>query len=194
MTSATSNDLVTFTPDTKAAFLQYLLEHPNSRRISQSDKEKIVGWLTNPHQRPSSQKEFSRRNYVRKTFIWDENTQNLLEIAKTGAENARLVVTEDMIPDVVENVHKENGHSGWDYTWKAVSTSYYGILRSDLIFLLKECQVCAQNPSKRPKGSQAVPKNAQPVDQQILDFGETNTEEHDISEWETLESEELSGP
>ena len=100
--------------------------------------------------------------------LWDENTQDLLAIAKPGEEKARLVVTEDMIPDIVENVHKENGHSGWDSTWKAVSASYYGILRSDLIFLLKQCQVCARNPSKRPKGSQALAQNAQPAEQQNL--------------------------
>jgi hypothetical protein len=32
-----------------------------------------------------------------------------------------------------------------------VSSAYYGILRSDVIFLLKRWRVCARNPSKRAK-------------------------------------------
>lgn len=129
MNSCTSQDIATFTQTTKASFLQYLSEKPSNRRVSQNDREKIIEWLTNPVNRPSSQTEFSRRNYVRKSFIWDEGSQNLLAKAHTiGGEN-RVVVTEDMIADTVEFVHESKGHSGWDATWKAISTSYYGILR-----------------------------------------------------------------
>lgn len=170
MTSAPLNDLVAFTPSTRVAFLQYLHDNPNNRRVSQIDKEDLIKWLTNSHERPSSQKEFSRRNYVQKTFAWDEKTENLLAVAKTDEDKDRTVVTEDMIADVVEFVHKNNGHAGWDATWKDVSSSHYGILRSDVIFLLKRCQICAQNPSKRPKGSAASMLNFEPVNYNVGNF------------------------
>jgi len=153
MYSGFSNHLVTITQDTKTAFLQYLRENPNSRRVSSTDKENLILWLIDPDKRPSSQKESSRRHYIRKTFTWNEEAQVLLAIKKRDEEKYREVVTEDMIADVVGSVHENNGHAGWDATWKDVSSSYYGILRADVIFLLKRCQICAENPRKRPKNS-----------------------------------------
>ena len=137
----------------KAAFPHYLRENPSNHRISQAERANLIDWLTNPHRRPSSQPEFSRRNYARKTFSYDEENDDLFAVAKKDEEKNRRVVTEDMIVDIVETVHQDNGHAGWDATWKDVSKSYYGILRSDVIFLLKQCRTCAANPRKRPKGS-----------------------------------------
>lgn len=181
MTSTSSTDLASLTPDTRAAFVQYLRDNPNDRRVSQADQEILIEWLTNPHKRPSTQKEFSRRNYVRKTFVWNEKTGRLFVAAKTGGDKDRTVVTEDMIATVVEFVHEGNGHAGWDATWKDVSNKYYGILRTDVIFLLKRCQVCASNPSKRPKGSAATMSGSQPVDQEAVDFIGTSGLQYNIS-------------
>ena len=191
--STSSNDLAVLSSSTRAAFQQYLRDNPNNRRVSQTDKEILIDWLTNPHKRPSSQKEFSRRNYVWKTFAWNENTRNLFAAAKTDGEKDRTVVTEDRIADVVEFVHKDNDHAGWDATWKDVSTSYYGILRSDVIFLLKQCQICASNPCKRPKGSAAMMLSSQPVDHEVLDILSTGDMEYDISGWDVPENEEHPG-
>jgi hypothetical protein len=184
MTSDSPDDSVTFTPDTRVAFLEHLRENPNNRRVSQSQKEILIEWLTNPHKRPSSQEEFSRRNYVRKTFTWDEESQTLLAVAKEDEGKNRTVITTDMIADVVETVHKESGdqgHAGWDATWKEVSTSYYGILRIDVIFLVKQCQVCAENPRKRPKGSAATMLPFQQADYEFIDFLDTGDEQYDES-------------
>jgi hypothetical protein len=181
MTSASSNDFVIFTLGTRVAFSHHLCENPNNRRVSQSDKEMLIEWLTNPDRRPQSQEEFSRRNYVRKTFIWDEKSQNLLAIAKKDGDKNRIVITTDTIADIVEMVHKDNGHAGWDKTWKDVSTSYYGILRSDVIFLLKQCQNqnCTQNPSKRPKGSTARMVESEQTDYEFSDFLNTDNVQYD---------------
>lgn len=140
MTSTPSNDAAIFTLDTRVSFVQHLHENPNNRRVSQSDKDILIEWLTNPHKRPSSQEEFSRRNYVRKTFAWDEKSQILLAAAKKDGGENRIVITTNMIADVVETVRSnsgDGGHAGWDWTWKDVSNSYYGILRSDVIYLVK---------------------------------------------------------
>ena len=150
-----SDECVAFTPRIKMAFLEHLRDKPNNRRVSRSDKENLINLLTNASYRPSSQKEFSRRNYVRKTFIWNERIQDLFATAKTDTEKDRLVITEDMIADIVDIVHDNNNHGGWDATWKDVSASYYGILWSDVIFLLKQCRVCASDASKRPKAKES---------------------------------------
>ncbi|TGO07452.1 hypothetical protein BTUL_0275g00140 [Botrytis tulipae] len=170
MNSASLNNFAAFNRVTREVFSQHLHENPHNRRVSQNDEDILIEWLTNPHKRPVSQEEFSRRNYVRKTFAWDEENQTLLAVAKKDEGRGRTVITTGMIADVVETVHINNGHAGWDATWKDVSTSYYGILRSDVIFLLKQCQVCAQNPSKRPKGSPTTILQPQHTDHESLNF------------------------
>ena len=193
MMSTSSNNPVTFTPSTKADFLRYVHENPTNRRITQTERDSLIEWLTNPHKRPSSQKEFSRRNYIWKTFTWDEKTQTLFAVTKPDEEKDRKVVTEDTIADVVECVHEGNKHGGWDATWKDISSSYYGILRSDVIHLLKQCQTCALNPSKRPKGSAATMRSSQPIDHEFLDFLNTGGVQYDISAWDAQENGEHSG-
>ncbi|KAK1140902.1 hypothetical protein N8T08_009775 [Aspergillus melleus] len=98
--------------------------------------------------------------------------------AKAGAGDGaeRVVITEDSIPAVVEAAHEHNGHAGWDGTWRDISTSYYGILRSDVIFLLRRCQICAHNPSKRPKSSIAMPADSKAASADSFDFA-------DFAEW-----------
>ncbi|OJI96720.1 hypothetical protein ASPVEDRAFT_36125 [Aspergillus versicolor CBS 583.65] len=165
-----SQQPVISSPNTLASFMQHLHEHPSSRRITPTEKECLIQWLTNPEKRPSSQREFSRRNYARKTFIWDNDTQELLAINKTQEGQGRIVIAEDRIADTVEAVHSCNGHAGWDTTWKDVSTSYYGILRSDVIYLLRRCQICRHNPAKRPKNPLRAVDNPHPVDMNGFDL------------------------
>ncbi|KAF4627726.1 hypothetical protein G7Y89_g10421 [Cudoniella acicularis] len=179
-TSSFSNEVDIFTVDTRTAFSQHLLENPNNRRVSQSEKAVIIEWLTNRNKRPSSQEEFSRRNYIQKTFSWDENSQTLLAVAKQAGGQERTVITTDLIADVVGILHKENGHAGWDPTWKDVRNSYYGILRADVIFLLKRCP-CAQKPTKRPKGATARELQCQQTDHEVIDFTNTGDGQSDIS-------------
>ena len=110
--SASSNNGVIFSSNTRTAFLKYVGENPSNRRVSQADKEIMIEWITNTSKRPLSQQEFSRRNYVQKAFTLNESTQCLLAIGKTNEDKSRLVVTQDMIADVVESAHEENGHLG----------------------------------------------------------------------------------
>lgn len=152
MAGASSRIARPFDEDTRFAFSNYLHEHPNNRRVSLAEQAQIIEWLIHASSRPASQREFSRRNYVRKTFAWNEDMQQLLAVGRNEGEQ-RIVVTEDSIADIVEAVHVHNNHLGWDATWKDVSTAYYGILRSDIIFLLKRCLVCADDPLKRAKHS-----------------------------------------
>lgn len=168
--SSLSRPHVTFSIETKGIFLEYIRHSPNNRRVSPGERDNIIQWLTNPHKRPISQSEFSRRNYVRKTFVWEDGSQHLLAAPKMNGTQKRIVVTEDMIADVVEYVHENNGHAGWDYTWRDVSISYYGILRSDVIHLLKQCQICAHDPSKRPKDFITATADTESTDNELIDF------------------------
>ncbi len=139
-----------FDSETPQAFTAYLSEHPNVRRVTDSDWYDILGWLTNPLRQPRDQSEHSRRHYVRKTFYWDG--QSLYSVGPSR-EQPRPVIVEGRILEYVQYEHHKIGHLGWDATWRVISESYYGILRADVIFLLKRCLVCATNPAKRPKGS-----------------------------------------
>ena len=141
-----------FDDESKAAFLNFLREHPNNRRVSSAERDLIIEWVAGSIRRPTSQQEFSRRNYVKRTFAWDDESQILLAVGKNYDEH-RVVVILESIADVVEAIHIRNDHLGWDATWRDVSSAYYGILRSDVIFLLKRCYVCAHDPSKRAKNS-----------------------------------------
>ncbi|KAJ2890600.1 hypothetical protein MKZ38_001614 [Zalerion maritima] len=155
MSSVNTHSHVTFTQSTKASFDEHIKDQPNNHRISSTEKENILSWLGNSRH-PASQKEFNRRNYVQKTFSWDESTQTLVAATKSNKVKNRIVVTEDMILQTVEQVHVESHHAGWDATWKILRAAYYGILRSDMIYLLKRCEVCSRNPTRRPKCSPAT--------------------------------------
>ena len=150
MTGASTTISRAFDHNAKAAFAKYVSDHPNNRRVSPAERIQIIEWLAGAAGKPTSQKEFSRRNYVKRTFAWDEKGQNLVAPGKNDSGH-RVVVTSEAIADVVEGVHVQNNHLGWDATWRDVSSTYYGILRADVIFLLKRCHVCSQNPAKRAK-------------------------------------------
>lgn len=160
-----------FDDESKTAFLGFLHEHPNQRRVSSAERALIIEWLAGGTRRPTCQREFSRRNYVKRTFAWDEESQNLLAIGKDNNEH-RVVITLESIADVVEAMHIQNNHLGWDTTWKDVSSAYYGILRSDVIFLLKRCLVCAHDPSKRPKNPRNEESPEEKVGQDMLEEAE----------------------
>lgn len=140
-----------FSPSVRVEFLQYIHENPNNRRVSQTERKLLIEYITSTESHPASQQESSRRHYVRKSFIWDAERGSLRTVPKVAQTKDREVVMIDNIVDVVEAVHKSNGHAGWDATWRAVSNLFYGILRADVIFLLKRCPVCARDPRKRPK-------------------------------------------
>ncbi|PTB63149.1 hypothetical protein BBK36DRAFT_1183018 [Trichoderma citrinoviride] len=141
-------------PRIQEEFRQYLESTPNKKHISKEEKLKLVAWLVDPNAKPTCQKDYSRRNYAQKTYRWDESRQELWAMAKKDKGGDRIVITVDEILDVVERVHTAN-HGGWDATWDRVSRKYCGIVRSDIIFLVKRCGLCQSDPRKRAKGGQA---------------------------------------
>jgi len=190
MMGATSNSTVIFSSKTRTVLLKHVRDNPSNRRVSKADMEIMIEWLTDSSKRPLSQQEFSRRNYVQKAFALGEDTRSLLAMGKNNEEKRRIVVTDDVIADMVESAHEQNGHLGWDATWRDISTSYYGILRSDVIFLLKQCQVCAQDPSKRPKSSANLESSSQSFDPAILQPLHTRDVQYENNVWQLSDDEE----
>ncbi|CAI7636172.1 unnamed protein product [Penicillium palitans] len=183
MNGQSSQAGVSFYPHTKEAFLQYLRDKPSSRRVSRNERESLLEWLMNPSKRPTSQTEFSRRNYVQKTFTWDTESQKLLAKPKSTG-GYRVVIVEENIADTVEWVHESNGHAGWDSTWRSINTSYYGILRSD---------ICAHIPCKKPKKSRASSADTSSVlETRSIPDSEDVVEPEDVS-WESWTLEDLPG-
>ncbi|KAJ2990389.1 hypothetical protein NUW58_g2976 [Xylaria curta] len=174
-----TSNVNSFGVDVGSEFSQHLQASPSNRRLAPEDKVDLIAWLIDPTTHPTSQKAFSRRNYVRKTFRWDAARNELLAIPKKNGEQERVVVTYDLIMDTVWSVHTRNGHSGWDTTWKDVSSSYYGILRTDVIFLLQRCDVCACDPRKRPKGSGALQIQTESRDDPVPALSDPGDSIHD---------------
>ncbi|KAL6862245.1 hypothetical protein J3F83DRAFT_767398 [Trichoderma novae-zelandiae] len=141
-------------PRVREEFREYINSTPNKKHISREEKEKLVAWLNDPNAKPTCQKDYSRRNYAQKTYRWDESRHQLWAMAKNGKGKDRMVITVDEILQVVEQIHMID-HAGWDATWDRVNRDFCGIVRSDIIFLVKRCGLCQSDPRKRAKGGQA---------------------------------------
>ena len=138
-----------------AEFAQHLADNPNNRRVTPSQYTDILSWLNYENRHPIGSAEHSRRNYVQRTFAWDAQQQQLYSIGTSGQEMRQVILT-DHIAECVDHIHHNIGHRGWDATWRTVSQVSYGIMRQDVIFLLRRCLVCATNPAKQPKGSRTA--------------------------------------
>lgn len=57
--------------DTQLSFSLHLRSTPSSHRVTHAEMDRMVQWLTASHPNPTSQKESSRRHYVRNNFEWD---------------------------------------------------------------------------------------------------------------------------
>ncbi|KAL6898586.1 hypothetical protein GGI43DRAFT_81158 [Trichoderma evansii] len=169
-------------PEVQEEFRNYLQENTNKKHISTERKHNLIQWLADSTLKPQTQRDYSLRNYASKTYRWDKDRHILWGIGKSeksekGGKSAkskkgvksgksgkgskggkcqdRVVVTEDEILDVVEKIHMSNDHGGWDATWDEVSSKYCGIVRSDVIFLLKRCYICQLNPRKHSRRNEA---------------------------------------
>ncbi|UKZ95816.1 uncharacterized protein TrAFT101_010631 [Trichoderma asperellum] len=167
-------------PEVQQDFRNYLQKKKIKKHISTERKHNLIRWLTDNDAKPQSQKDYSLRNYASKTYKWDGDKRILWGIGKSenggksgktkktkkgwkgskgskgGKCQDRVVVTEDEILDVVEKIHMSNDHGGWDATWDEVSSKYCGIVRSDVIFLLKRCYICQLNPRKHSRRNAAL--------------------------------------
>jgi hypothetical protein len=159
-----ADQIIAFSYEDRAAFDGYLLANPNTRRVTLTRKDVWLQWLTSIDGKSLTQAEHNQRHYVRKTFMLDAEGRMISTRPREDAESPRLVVTTDMIADVIETVHVESGHRGWDATWKDVNSAYYGILREDVIFLLRRCHTCLRDPRKKPKTGNHVEEKATRTD------------------------------
>lgn len=193
-------------PEVQREFRDYLDENANKKHITAERKHSLIRWLSDNDAKPQDQRDYSLRNYAFKTYRWDGDRHILWGIGKPESEKPakngkgkkawrsgksgkgskkcqdRMVVTEDEILNVVEQIHMSNDHGGWDATWDEVSSKYCGIVRSDVIFLLKRCYICTIKPRKQSRrnatpdeapastSSRPGPSSEQVIPQQSLQF------------------------
>ncbi|KAL4918663.1 hypothetical protein BDW62DRAFT_60655 [Aspergillus aurantiobrunneus] len=144
-----------FTEAAKELFIQHLKDHPSCRRLSSAEKKDVIEWLTDPDRKPSSQREYSRRSYVRHKFIWDGKERCLWAKKVNNNGKNRIVVAQEDIAEVVQTEHRRNHQAGLKEIWKNISTSYHGILQSDVKYLLPKCRVCRGDPPELPKNPES---------------------------------------
>lgn len=149
----------------RTQFAEHIDATQTKRRITVDSFNWLIELLADPPPRKRSQKDYSRRSYVLKTFEYRETEGILVAKRREGESQDRPVVIVDDIMRVVEEEHLRLGHAGWDATWKGVSSRYCGILRIDVIFLLKRCPACLKNPRKQSRGqrSSQSPATAPPA-------------------------------
>ena len=85
----------------------------------------------------------------------------------------RLVIMESSILDIIQEEHCRVGHSGVHGTWAGISKSFYGIIRTEVMWLLKRCQVCirqAQNRSRGPLVPIVSTKLFERIQVDLIDF------------------------
>lgn len=193
-------------PEVQREFRDYLEENANKKHITAERKHSLIRWLSDSDAKPQEQRDYSLRNYAFKTYRWDGDRHILWSIGKPESEKPakngkakkawrswksgkgskkcqdRMVVTEDEILNVVEQIHMSNDHGGWDATWDEVSSKYSGIVRSDVIFLLKRCYICTIKPRKQSRrnatpdeapastSSRSGPSSEQEIPQQPLQY------------------------
>jgi hypothetical protein len=147
-----------FSVETRAAFLKHIESTSQQRnaRISPTEKQEIIDWLTHSGRKPSCRNEMNRRTWIRRNFTWDDEKKRLLYGA---GKKKRKVISTNEIVSVVERTHKKTKHGGVTPTWIPIRKKYHGVLQVDIGFLLKRCEVCAHLPAKRAKG--ATQRNAQ---------------------------------
>ena len=80
---------------------------------------------------------------------------------------------ESPIFDIIQEEHSRIGHGGIHLTWAAIGAGYYGIIRTEIIWLLKRCQICirrASNLSRKPLVPIVTTKLFERIQVDLIDF------------------------
>ena len=84
---------------------------------------------------------------MKANFKTDELGLAIYALATKKHPMERLVIMESSILDVIQEEHSRIGHAGVHATWAAVSKGFYGIIQSEVMWLLKRCQICIRRAS-----------------------------------------------
>ena len=141
-----------FNEATRTAFAAYLEVNEHRYQITDSTYEQYITYLTNALYEPSSRADQAKRAFVKTSFQMDEGGYALQACATERHKQARLVIMQSSIFDIIQEEHCRIGHAGVHPTWAAVSQGYYGIIRTEIIWLLKRCQICIRRARNRSRG------------------------------------------
>ena len=152
MTSTSNRPLEPFSSDARDGFTVYLIENKSKPRLTVTNKEDIISWLTDASRHPKDNKEANNRKQAKETFRWDSEKRILYTLPTEKHPQEREIVVESRIYEIIAYKHDLTGHAGMDATWSAIERHYYGIVRNEVRELVKKCQVCARKASNRSRG------------------------------------------
>ena len=87
-----------------------------------------------------------------RTFRYDADHDTLWALACTDHLSERVVVVKEDIFRVIEQEHLLEKHASQNMTWKAIKNTYYGISRDEVIFVVKQCEICHKKAANQSRG------------------------------------------
>ena len=133
-----------FTNEAHIAFHEFLHEEdPHRFRFDDTKYDKYKAWILE-HQSGVQPRRLNRktqkvRQRVIKKFYLNED-QRLCCLDSNGRE---LKVLRDwQLFGVITNTHSSVHHAGQEKTYTTLMDQYYGIVRTEVRWLLKHCKVC----------------------------------------------------
>ena len=131
-----------FSTNARQAFDTFLEGYSSRYRIPRQKRSNIVSWFVDTHRTPINQFEHSQHYHTMQTFQYDTDHDTLWALPCTGHSSERVVVVKEDIFRVIEQEHLLGKHIGQDITWEAVKNTYYGISQDEVIFVVKQCEIC----------------------------------------------------
>lgn len=141
-----------FSTTARQAFDVFLAGYTSRYRISRQKRANIISWLTDTQRTPVNQTEHSQRHYAVHNFRYDAGTDILWALSSEKHQGERQVVVQEEILRIIEQEHLLSKHSGRDTTWTSISKTYYGIARQEVIYLIKQCEVCCRKAANQSRG------------------------------------------
>ena len=122
-----------FNEETRIAFAAYLEVNQHRYRITDPTYEQYITYLTNALYEPRSRADQAKRAFVKTSFQIDEDGYALQACPTEKHKQARLVIMQSSIFDIIQEEHCRISHAGVHPTWAAVSQGYYGIIRTEIM-------------------------------------------------------------
>ena len=125
-------------------------DHKNKYRLSHRQRGLIIYYLRNPQASTASDSDRNTKHRAKKLYYLDrhENLMRKGEVEDGVRMPDRKVVCLGSIYKIVMDLHQEKLHAGRDKLWAELHTTYYGISRPEVMWILDRCEHCLQHRGK----------------------------------------------
>lgn len=103
---------------------------------------------------PSTAQNSNDRNlyqWAKKSFELRENGRVLYRSPEKGYDDFRRVIWPTEVSDVIARVHLKNLHTGRDKTWVELDKRFYGLNKSEVMWVIDHCAYCLANKATATK-------------------------------------------